>query len=70
MLSPVHDAHHDRARFGGDLHEVEAGFFGRPAGFFDGDDADLFAVGADESDWAETDLLVDARLRFDKRLPP
>jgi hypothetical protein len=70
MFAPVHDAHHDGARFRGHFHQVEAGFFGRPTGFFDGDDADLFAIGTDETDWAQTDLLVDTRLRFDKRLPP
>jgi hypothetical protein len=60
VLSPVHHAHHDGAGVGGDLHEVEAGFLGVTAGFFEGNDADLFAAGADQAYGGETDLLVDA----------
>jgi hypothetical protein len=47
MFPPVHDAHHDRSRVGGNLDEVQTGFRGGLTGFFDGDDADLLAAGTD-----------------------
>jgi hypothetical protein len=37
--------------------------------FFQGDDADLFAAGADETDGGETDLLVDANPIVDSTPP-
>jgi len=70
MLAPVHDADDDGACVGSDLDEIEAGIGRDPACFFDGNDADLFAVGTDESDGAQTDLLVDPYLVLDQTSPP
>jgi hypothetical protein len=39
------------------------------SGFFEGNDADLFAVGADQADGRETDLLVDANPIVDSTPP-
>jgi hypothetical protein len=60
MLAPVHDANHDRACIRGDLDQVEPRFGCNSAGFIEWDDADLFTIDPDQSDWAETDLLVDS----------
>jgi hypothetical protein len=65
VLAPVHDTDHDGARLGGDLDQVEAGFAGCLPGFIERNDTDLLAVGTDESDGAQTDLLVDANLGID-----
>jgi hypothetical protein len=70
MLTPVHDAHDDGACFGGDLDQVETGFAGSLAGFIERNDADLLAVGTNESDGAQTNLLVDADLLLDQEKPP
>ena len=57
----VHQLDDDGARVGRDLHEVEALVAGKVPGFFDRHDAELFAVGADQSDRADADLVIDAR---------
>jgi len=35
-----------------------------------GDDTDLLSVGTDETDWTQTDLLVDTGFIVDATLPP
>ena len=47
VFTPVHDSDHDGACIRSDLDQIEAGVLGGLARFFDGDDADLFAVGTD-----------------------
>jgi hypothetical protein len=69
VLPPVHDADDDGARVRGDLDEIEAGFLGCAPCFFDGNDADLLAVGADETNGTQTDLVVDAYPLFDSAPP-
>jgi hypothetical protein len=60
MLAPVQDADHDGPGIRGYLDQVEAGFGCYPAGFIECDDADLFTLDPYQSDWAETDLIVDS----------
>jgi hypothetical protein len=69
VLSPVHDAHHDGTGIGGDLDQIEARLLGVTPCFFEGNDADLFAVGADQAYGGETDLLVDANPIVDSTPP-
>jgi hypothetical protein len=69
VLPVVHDADDDRTRFGCDLDQVETGFLRDAPGFFDGNDADLFAAGADETDGTEADLVIDANLFVDATPP-
>lgn len=63
VLAPVHDAADGRPRGRRDLYQVQALLTGVVAGYFDGDDADLFAVGVDEADGADADLIVYSRSR-------
>jgi hypothetical protein len=60
MFAPVHDLDHRGSGVRGDLDEVESSLVGALAGVVESDDADLFAVGVDEADGADTDLVVDA----------
>lgn len=60
MLAPVQDADHDGPGIRGYFDQVEAGFGCNPAGFIECDDADLFTLDPYQSDWAETDLIVDS----------
>ena len=60
VLSPVHDLADDGAGGGRDLDQVEATGAGQRQGFLDRDDADLAAVGIDETDRREPDHLVDS----------
>jgi len=69
VLSPVHDTHHDGTRIGRDLHQVEASLLGVTPCFVQGNDADLFAIGADQAYGGETDLLVDANPIVDSTPP-
>jgi hypothetical protein len=69
VLPVVHDADHDGTRLRGHLDEVEAGLLGDSSCFIEGNDADLLAVGADESDRTQADLIVDAYLIVDSTPP-
>jgi hypothetical protein len=69
VLAPVHQLHDDRARVRGDLDEIEALLFRDAAGFFDGEDAVLGTVGADQSDGTQTDLVIDPDLIVDATPP-
>jgi hypothetical protein len=69
MLPPVHHAHHDGPGIGRDLYQVQTGLFGVTPCFFEGNDADLFAAGADQAYGGETDLLVDANPIVDSTPP-
>jgi hypothetical protein len=70
VLAVVHDADHDRTRRGRNLDEIESGLRGGLLGLIEGDDADLFTVGSDETNGAEVDLIVDADFLFDAKLLP
>jgi hypothetical protein len=54
----VQELDHGRAGLGGDLHKVEAPLGSDVAGFVQADDANLVAVRADETNWADADLVV------------
>jgi hypothetical protein len=69
VLAPVHDADHDGANIGSDLDEVETLLLGEAPGFFDGYDADLLAVGIDQADGTQTDLVVDTDFLVDSPPP-
>jgi hypothetical protein len=70
VLAPVHDTDDGWAGARCDLHEVELGVGRLLSGFFQGDDTDLLAVGVDESDGADADVVVYASLRSADFLPP
>src|SRR6516165_6060549 len=69
VLAEVHDPHDDRAGLRRDLDEIEASFLRDAPGFFEGNDADLLTVGADETDGTEADLIVHANLIVDAAPP-
>lgn len=69
VFAPVHDPHDDGAYVRRDLHQVEPLVQGYTPGFVERDDARLFTIGIDESDGAETDLLVDSDVMIDERVP-
>src|SRR5690606_32719769 len=60
VLAPVHDPADGRTRSGRDFDEVEALFKGALARCFDGQDSELFAVGGNDSDRGDADLVVDS----------
>jgi hypothetical protein len=69
VLAPVHDADHDRSRIGSYLDEIEASLRGDAPGFVERDDSDLFSLDADQTNWAETDLLIDSDSVVDSTPP-
>src|SRR5438876_5070754 len=60
ILPVVHDLADGRALRGRDFDQVEVGFAGHVERVGSWHDAHLFAGGADEPDWADADLVVDA----------
>ena len=69
VLAPIHDADHDGSGVRGHLDEVEAGFGGNSAGFFDGNDSDLLSLRADQANGTQTDLVVDSNSIVDSPPP-
>jgi len=69
VLAVVHDADDDRPGLGSDLDEVEPRLLRDAPRFFDGDDADLFSSGADQTDGTEADLLVHPNFIVDATPP-
>ncbi len=67
-LAVVHDLAHWRAGVGCDFDQIEAPLAGNSSGFVGFDNANLLAVGIDDSDWSEADSFVDAMIRFRGRL--
>ena len=63
VLAEVHDLADRRVRLVGDFDEVESGPLGTGERLGQRDDADLFAVGADEPYLAGTNLFVDPGTR-------
>ena len=59
-LAVVHDLDHGRLGARRDLDQVEVRFLGQAQRSFDSDDADLLAVGSDETDLRDSDALVGA----------
>jgi hypothetical protein len=62
VLPPVHDLDHRGAGPGRDLDEVEFGIAGSLAGFIQRDDPDLLSVGSNETNGADPDLFIYARI--------
>ena len=60
VLAEIHQLAHRRLGRGGHLHEIQVRLGGEPEGVLDADDADLFAVRADQADFRNADTLVDA----------
>src|SRR3954463_43933 len=65
-LSVVHELGHGRTGGGSYLDKVEIGFLSESQGVADGDDADLLAVGTDESHFWDADPVVDAGFDADE----
>jgi hypothetical protein len=64
-LAEVHELADRGSGHGRDLDEVEVGLLGQPQRVADGDDADLLAVGPDQSHLGDADPVVDAWLSAD-----
>ena len=58
----VHDLADDGSGVGGNLYEIEPHITSHSQGLVDGDDTDLFAIGADEADRREPDSFIDSHL--------
>src|SRR3954453_6537004 len=65
-LSVVHELGHGRTGGGSDLDEVEVCLLSESQRVADGDDADLLAVGTDESHFGNADPVVDAGFDADE----
>src|SRR3954470_1332450 len=65
-LSVVHELGHGRTGGGSNLDEVEVGLLSESQRVADGDDADLLAVGTDESHFWNADPVVDAGFDADE----
>jgi hypothetical protein len=61
VFAVVHELDHGRFRFGRNLDQVEAFFFGDGAGFINADRTVFVAVISDQKDGAREDLLIDTR---------
>ena len=70
-LPVVHELAHGRGGVGGDLHQVQALLVGQALALRRGHDAQLAAVGADETDLPVADLLIDlmGRVSYGKAPP-
>ena len=64
-LAVVHELADRRPGHRGDLDQVEIGFLGQAQRILDAHDADLLALGTDESDLGDADPVVDAGLGAD-----
>ena len=64
-LAEIHDSADGRFLVGGHLHKIQAGFPRERERLFGGDDAELSALGRDDADRRDADLLVDAVLLLD-----
>jgi hypothetical protein len=70
-LAKVHDPTNGRLLVGRHLYKIEAGPPRKAHRLVGGDDAELSAVGRNNPDWGDADLLVDAMLLLDgSRLRP
>src|SRR3954468_10399611 len=65
-LSVVHELGHGRTGGGSDLDEIEVCLLSESQRVADGDDADLLAVGTDESHFGNADPVVDAGFDADE----
>jgi len=63
-LAEVHDLADRRFRVRRDLDKIKTGLFGHHHGTGGGDDSDVLAIGADQSDLGAADSLVDTGARF------
>src|SRR5690625_923311 len=62
VLAVIHEAAHRRLGVGGNLDEVEAGFLGKSKCVFDTHHTHLFPAWSYQSDFGNTDAVVDAGL--------
>ena len=65
VLVVIHQLADRRLRVRGDLDEIEIGFVRELAGVIRANDADLLTTGSDESDFGNSDSLVDASFSAD-----
>ena len=66
VFSEIHDLADGWIGFGGDLDEVESDLFGHPQCSIDIYNPDLLSGGADESNFADENAIVNARFSADK----